>query len=357
MTSPAGQAGPLDQNGVVYPLGREGPAPGELIEVAEGVGWIRLPLPGSLRHINVWALDDRDADGDGVALVDTGMDLPQPRAAWDALFAGPLAGRRVTRVIVTHFHPDHLGLAGWLCRRFGVALWMTRTEWLLARLLCAEAGHAAPPDALASLRLAGWDEARIADEMEKGWARHAEWINPLPSGFVRIADDDRLAVGARTWRVVIGSGHTPEHACLVDEEGGLMISGDQVLPRISSNVSLFAHEPDGDPLGDWLASIERLAGLPRDLLVLPAHGEPFTGLHDRLRALRDGHLEKLDALHACLSEPRRAVDCFMTLYGRVIDDAVFWLASGEAMAHLRWLEVTGRATREVREGVAWFRAT
>src|SRR6185369_3391296 len=169
-------------------------------------------------------------------------------------------------------------------------------------------------------------------------------------------DGDEIGIGARTWRVVVGSGHSPEHACLVDFEGKLMIAGDQVLPRITSNVSLSLSEPEADPLGEWLASIAKLKQLPDDLLVLPSHGEPFFGLHARLDALAQGHRGRLDALHEHLSEPRRAIDCFITLFGRQIDDGSLGLATGEAMAHLRYLEVEGRAVCEERDGVRWYRA-
>jgi glyoxylase-like metal-dependent hydrolase (beta-lactamase superfamily II) len=343
---------PYSHKGLTYPLGRRGPEPGELIGIAPGVGWARLPVPGSLKHINVWALDE----GDGVALVDTGLDIAPSRAAWEALFAGPLAGRTVTRVIVTHFHPDHIGLAGWLTERFGVALWMTREEWLFARMLTSDIRDAPPAEALAYWRAAGWAEERIEAEQAKGWGRFASVVSPVPVGFVRIRDGDALEIGGRTWRIVVGSGHCPEHACLVDEAGGVMIAGDQVLPRITSNVSLSLSEPLADPLGDWLASIEKLKRLPPDLLVLPSHGEPFTGLHARLDSLRDGHLGRLDALHSHLEEPRRAVDCFPVLFGRAIDDSILGLATGEAMAHLRRLEVEGRAERRLEGGVLWFEA-
>jgi glyoxylase-like metal-dependent hydrolase (beta-lactamase superfamily II) len=343
---------PYSHRGLTYPLGRDGPGEGALIPIADGIGWARLPVPGSLRHINVWALDD----GDGVALVDTGLSIPPAREAWEALFAGPLAGRTVTRVICTHFHPDHIGLAGWLTRRFGVRLWMTRGEWLFARMLTSDIRDTPPDEAPAMWRAAGWPEERIAEQTAKGWGRFASVVSPVPVGYVRMQDEDRIAIGARTWRVVVGNGHSPEHACLVDEAGKLMIAGDQVLPRITSNVSMSLSEPEGDPLGDWLASIAKLKQLPDDLLVLPAHGEPFTGLHARLDALADGHLGRLEALHAFLAEPRRAVDCFSTLFGRTIDDNVLDLATGESLAHLRRLEVTGRAVREEQDGVAWYRA-
>lgn len=338
--------------GLVYPFGREGPATGEFIPVAEGVGWARLPVPGSLRHINVWALDD----GDGVALVDTGLDIAQCRDAWDAVFAGPLADRRVTRIIVTHFHPDHVGLAGWLCRRFDVPLWMNRTEYLLARLAIADQRPEPPAEQVAQRVAAGWSEAQVDAERGMGWGRFAQIAAPLPVGHVAFAEGDELAIGNRRWRVMTGSGHTPEHCALVDVEGGLMIAGDQLLPRISSNISLGAMEPEADPLADWLASLARFErDLDPAVLVLPAHGEPFTGAHIRLAALAAGHTDRLDALELLLREaPRRAVDCFVTLFGREIDDSVIGLATGEALAHLRWLERAGRARRDVRDGVWWF---
>ena len=353
--------GPLTHRGLTYPLGRTGPETGELIMLADGVGWARLPVPGSLKHINVWLLDDGDPGSEsgagGVAIVDTGLDIPPSREAWEALFAGPLAGRVVTRIICTHFHPDHLGLAGWLAERFGVRLWMTRGEWLFARMLTADIRDAPPREAEDYWRAAGWDEDRILAEKAKGWGRFSALVSPVPVSFIRMQDGDTLRIGARDWRIVVGNGHCPEHACLVDEAGALIISGDQVLPRITSNVSLSLSEPEADPLGDWLDSIAKLRKLSDSLLVLPSHGEPFTGLHARLDALDHGHRDRLDALQAHLAvEPRRAVDCFSILFGRQIDDSIIGLATGEAMAHLRRLEVEGRAVRDVRDGVHWYRA-
>lgn len=323
-----------------------------MTQLADGIGWTRSPVPGSLNHINLWLL----ADEDGVAIVDTGLNMPAAREAWEAVFAGPLARRNVTRVICTHFHPDHLGLAGWLAERFGVRLWMTRGEWLWARMLSTDVRDAPPPEALASMRASGWTAEQIDAVAAKGWGRFFSSVSPVPVSYRRMQDGDGIRIGARTWRVVVGSGHSPEHACLVDEAGGLMIAGDQVLPRITSNVSVSLSEPEADPLGEWLASIAKLKKLPDELLVLPAHGEPFTGLHARLDALAEGHLGRLDALHAHLAEPRRAVDCFSTLFRRQIDESVLGMATGEAMAHLRHLEVTGRATRETRDGVYWYSA-
>jgi glyoxylase-like metal-dependent hydrolase (beta-lactamase superfamily II) len=345
-------AEPYSHRGLTYPFGRTGPDVGELIALADGIGWARSPVPGSLNHINMWVLDE---DGD-MALVDCGLNMAAARESWEALFAGPLAGRSASRVIGTHFHPDHIGLAGWLTERFGVRLWMTRGEWLFARMLTTDIRDAPPAEAVAYWRSAGWSEERIATETAKGWGRFAAMVSPVPVAFVRLQDGDSLRIGARSWRIVVGSGHSPEHACLVDDSGKIMIAGDQVLPRITSNVSLSLSEPEADPLGEWLASIAKLKRLPDDLLVLPSHGEPFTGLHARLDALAAGHAGRLDALHEHLAEPRRALDCFTILFGRKIDDDSLGLATGEAMAHLRHLEVEGRAVREVRDGVYWYRA-
>jgi glyoxylase-like metal-dependent hydrolase (beta-lactamase superfamily II) len=294
---------PTTHRGLTYPLGRRVPEAGELIEVAPGIGWARLPVPGSLNHINVWTVED----GEGAALVDTGLNIPQAREGWEALFAGPLAGRPVTRIICTHMHPDHVGLAGWLCERFGAPLWMTRGEWLYARMLALDTRDSPPPEAERYRRASGWSEERIAAGAKKPWNFFASAVSPIPVSFVRIEDGDRIAIGGREWRVVTGTGHSPEHACLVCEEAGVMIAGDQVLPRITSNVSLPLSEPDSDPLGAWLASIDKLRSLPGDLLVLPAHGEPFTGLHTRLDALAKGHRGRLEVEGSAVREERDGV--------------------------------------------------
>lgn len=337
--------------GLTYPWGDFRPAAGQVQRIADGVSWASIPMPGSLGHINTWLLDD---DG-GYAAVDTGLLLSGCSDAWKALFDGDLKDQRISRVICTHLHPDHTGLAGWLCKRFDAKLWMTRGEWLTVRMLTSDQRDSVPDEMVTMQRAAGWDDSVLAEMREGSWRRFGRMVYDFPIGYRRIVDGEILDFGPHRWRVVVGSGHSPEHACLLNEVSGVLVSGDQVLPRISSNVSVMVTEPEADPLGEWLDSIEKLLHLPADLIVCPAHGEPFTGLHTRLIALRDEHNRRLDNVAAAIREkPLRAVDCFGLLFNRAITGDNRMLATGEALAHLYRLERDGRAKRNVSEGVYWF---
>ncbi|HXH15494.1 MAG TPA: MBL fold metallo-hydrolase [Sphingomonas sp.] len=344
---------PTSHKGLTYPFGGAEPAQGDVLQVAPGIDWVRLKIPGPLKHVNCWLL----ADTNGDALIDTGMNTAEARDAWKTVFKGPKSGVRITRMIGTHFHPDHIGLAGWMCDHHAAPLLMTRGEWLTARMLAADARDSVPTEMLAFWRAAGWDDAQIAHAVAKGWSGFRRIITPLPLSYTRLQDGDPLTIGTRDWRIVTGSGHSPEHACLLDEAGGILIAGDQVLPRISPNVSLGVTEPNADPLGEWFASIAKLKTLPADLLVLPGHGDPFTGLHARLDAMDREHGERLDELEVFLAEPRRSIDCFGRLFRRAIGPDMLGMATGEALAHLRRLEVEGRALRETVDGVWWWRAS
>ncbi|MFM0504778.1 MBL fold metallo-hydrolase [Paraburkholderia caffeinilytica] len=339
--------------GLAYPCGTP-PERGEAREITSGVRWMRLALPSTLTHINVWALEEAD----GHTLIDTGLGNEDTVDTWRMLLDGPLA-KGVTRVLVTHLHPDHVGMAGWLTRRYGRRLWMTRTEYLQCRMLAGDTGHPAPDEAIAFYRRAGWDDATL-DAYCKRFGTFGRLIFPLPGGYRRIRDRDIIAIGGHDWEVVVGAGHTPEHACLYCPALKLFVSGDQVLPRISSNVSVLPSEPDADPLAEWLASLDAIRErVPDDVLVLPAHNEPFTGLHARLARLATSQRRAIERLHDALAEPKRAVDTFSTLFGRTIEPgnaSTYGLATGESIAHLNYLVIRGLAAVDEKDGVAWYRA-
>lgn len=340
--------------GLTYPCG-EPPVPGETaVAVAPGVLWMRLSMPIALDHINVYAVED----GDGWTLVDTGLDIAGSRAGWETLLAGPLDGRPIRRVVCTHMHPDHIGLAGWLCERTGAPLTMTRLEYVTARMLLADMGRAAPESGAIFYRAAGWSEAQVED-YRKGFGQFGRAVSPMPADYVRMREGQKLSIGGRGWRVVVGEGHSPEHACLWREDDGVVLGGDQILPRISSNVSVWPTEADADPLGDWLTSLERMKTVfPADVLVLPSHGEPFRGVRARLDALIRGHTASLKRLERALKTPKRAVDVFATLFARPVGDGVWGMATGESVAHLNYLLHQGRV-RKVRDadGVDWWTTT
>ncbi len=343
----AARRAPLD-----YPFPQT-PGPGEAVVVADGVLWLRLPLPFVLNHINVWAL----RDGDGWTLVDTGVRMAPCMEAWEAALAGPLEGKPVKRVIVTHMHPDHVGLAGWLTRRFDCRLWMTRLEYMTCRVLAADTGREAPEDGVTFYRAAGWNDEQI-EGYRKRFGGFGKGVHHLPDSYRRMADGDVIDIDGKPWRVVTGNGHSPEHACLYREGDKTLISGDQVLPKISSNVSVWPTEPEADPLADWLASIAKLrAAFPADALVLPSHGEPFRGLHLRLDGLDRGHEKSLERLMRTIATPKRAVDVFGSLFARPIGEDLMGMATGEGLAHLNCLKNRGLAIAETDDaGVVWWRA-
>ena len=327
------------------------PELGQAIEAAPGVLWVRMRLPFQLNHINLWVL----ADGDGWTIVDCGIRDETTADAWKALFAGPMLGRPVKRVIVTHLHPDHVGLAGWLVRRFGVALWMSRTDYLMCRNLVADTDQEAPAEGIRFYRAAGFPEDAL-ESYKTRFGGFGRGVYNLPNAFRRIQDGDQIEIGERMWEVVVGRGHAPEHACLWSRADGIFISGDQILPRISSNVSLFPTEPEANPLQEWIDSCAKLkALLPEDVLVLPSHNEPFRGAPLRLQELIDLHEKNMEKLLALCVEPKRAVDCFPALFRSRITSGNYTMAAGESLAHLNCLRVRGGIARNTDgDGVDWY---
>jgi glyoxylase-like metal-dependent hydrolase (beta-lactamase superfamily II) len=338
--------------GLSYPYGRKAPGDnGWIREVAPGVHWLRFSLPMALNHINLWLLED----GEGWTIVDTCMNMPDARAAWEALFTDVLKNRPITRIIATHLHPDHVGLAGWLAERFDCELWMSRTDYIMCRMLVSDTGRTAPEAGIRFYRRAGFNDKQIADYTER-FGGFGSVVYPLPDSYRRLIDGQTLKINNLYWQVVVGKGHAPEHICLYCPALKCLISGDQVLPRITSNVSVFPTEPDGNPLREWLSSNARIRDiLPEDVLVLPAHGNPFYGLHQRLTQLIEGHERDLDALYHHLEEPKRAVDCFDVLFQRTVGDDIILMATGESIAHLNCLKARRRIKRFIDEqGVYWY---
>ena len=327
------------------------PELGETMQVANGIFWLRMPLPFVLGHINLWLLED----GGSWTVVDTGVHVDESVAAWQKTLAGRMDNRKPSRVIVTHMHPDHAGCAGWISDTTGAELWMSREEYLMCRILTADTGRAAPDDGRRFYHAAGFREDSL-QRYVKMFGMFGKYVSALPESYHRLRDDDVIQIGAHRWRVVVGRGHSPEHACLFCEELNLLISGDQLLPTISSNVSVFPTEPAANPLLEWLDSLAHLKSqVPEDVLVLPAHGKPFRRAHLRLDALIDEHHDGLQKLEELCREPRRAIDVFPALFRRPIDDRNLIMATGEAIAHLNYLLAESRLIVETdADGVNWY---
>ncbi|MBE0412395.1 MBL fold metallo-hydrolase [Yoonia sp.] len=331
-----------------YPFA-DPPAEGQAIEVADGVLWMRLPLPMALDHVNVYALDE----GDSWTVIDTGFASKRSRAIWAALLDGPLAGKPVARLIVTHHHPDHVGLAGWFIAN-GATLHMPRTGWLMARMLTLDEQPTPPPETIDFYRRAGMATDELALRQAERPFNFADCVVPLPQGYRRLVDGGSIRMGGRTWDIRMGDGHAPEHATFWSKDDNLVIGGDQLLPSISANLGVYPTEPEADPVADWLASCERLAPYARDdQLVLGGHKLPFTGLPLRLDQMIGNHHGALTRLLDHLAEPRVAGACFAPLFKRTIDRSTYGLALVETVAHLNHLHQAGKISRSLRDDGAW----
>jgi glyoxylase-like metal-dependent hydrolase (beta-lactamase superfamily II) len=308
------------------------PRPGETLTIAQGVQWLRMPLPFALDHINLWLLQD----GPGWTIVDTGIATARTKELWEQIFVERLGGLPVTRVVVTHYHPDHIGLADWLTRRWQVPLWITDKEWLSARVMSQGAEDFAPVRR-GFARRAGLDEqaSELLGERENSYRRG---VPSVPASFRRLADGMAIEIGGREWWVIVGEGHAPELACLYCADNGVLISGDQVLPRISPNISVQAHEPEGDPLALYLDSLFKLReAVPAETLVLPSHNLPFFGLHPRIDTLAAHHRARCDEVITACEIPKSAMEVVSVLFRRALDRHQMGFALGEALAHLNFL--------------------
>jgi glyoxylase-like metal-dependent hydrolase (beta-lactamase superfamily II) len=324
------------------------PAEGGAVEVAPGILWLRLPLPMALDHVNIYALDD----GSGWTIVDAGLSSKRCKTIWATLLAGPMHGKPVTRVVLTHHHPDHVGLAGWFQSQ-GAELLATRTAWLYARMLTLDVQDRPTPEALTFYRRAGLTEEALAQKANERPFNFADMVAPMPLGFTRLTEGMVLQAAGRHWTIRIGHGHAPDHATLWSDDG-IILGGDQLLPGISANIGVYPTEPDADPLTDWLDSCRAFMAHATDTqLVLPGHKLPFTGLPFRLTQMIDNHEGALTRLLLHLKTPQTAAQCFAPLFKREIGPAEHGLALVEAVAHLNCLLQRGRVLRSLTPDGAW----
>ncbi len=343
------------------------PPVGEHTRVAEGVYWARMPLPFALDHINLWLLRDHFNGQEGWTVIDTGVANEDTRAAWTGLVDHHLDGLPIVRVLCTHFHPDHVGLAAWLCsgrqgRTSGAPLWMNYAEYAAARIWSGH-GKSTPStldDAPDSIHMAAYFHRHGIDDpatLEKLKARRHHYptlVPDLPASFRRIFPNESIRIGQHHWHVIAGYGHSPEHCALYCEDLNLLISGDMVLPKISTNMSVWAQEPDADPLKLYLDSLHAYERLPDDVLVLPSHGKPFGalpgtrsgGIKTRLDELRTHHAERLIETRAACHTPQTAAQVMPVLFKRELDLHQLTFALGETIAHLNHLWHAGELVRQ-----------
>ena len=339
------------ERALLYPLADQLPAPGGSIELAPGVRWVRMALPFALDHINLWLLRDQVDGRNGWTVVDTCIDHPESRALWEQVFATQLDGLPVLRVIVTHMHPDHVGLAHWICARWSTPehecrLWMSATDYMNARY-ASQVVNSFGGERLADyFRSHGMAQADDLDQIRNRKNYYRSLVPDVPASFARLQDGQQVRIGGHGWRCISGFGHAPEHMALYCEALAVLISGDMVLPRISTNVSVYEMEPEADALSLFLDSLERYLPLPADTLVLPSHGKPFKGLHTRIQQLQDHHRDRLaEVMAAAQGRAVSAYDMLPVLFKRPLDLHQITFALGESVAHLHRLWYGGQLVR------------
>jgi glyoxylase-like metal-dependent hydrolase (beta-lactamase superfamily II) len=324
-----------------YPFADTLPPLGATIEVVPGLLWLRMPLPFALDHINLWLIADEIDGRRGWSLVDSGAGTDVTRGAWEQVFSGAMGDQPLLRLFATHCHPDHVGLSGWLCARFEAPFWTSAAEFAFARMMAAALPGVDGPSAIPHFRKHGLRDPGMLEQMQSRKNYYPSLVPSVPPAYTRLQDGQQVAIGGHLWRVITGFGHSPEHVSLYSDTLNVLLSGDMVLPRISTNVSVFAVEPEGNPLQLYLDSLDKFAGLPADTLVLPAHGRPFRGLHTRIEQLRAHHAARLAEVVEVCAQPRSALDIVPVMFRRPLDAHQLSFAIGEALAHLHLLWFNG----------------
>ena len=337
-----------------YPFGEKLPESGKTMEIAPGVLWIRMGLPFALNHINLWLLEDEveteTGRVHGWTVVDCGISSDTTRDSWEVLLGDKnnhLRGLPIVRVIVTHCHPDHVGLADFLCSRWKVPLWMTAGEYAFARMMSASLPGADGTAMFPHFRKHGLTDPALLEQIQERKNHYTRLVPTVPAAYRRLQEGVPLTILGRRWDVITGYGHSPEHASLYCAELGLMISGDMLLPRISTNVSVFAIEPEANPVQQYVDSLQKYSHLPADTLILPSHGKPFRGMHTRIQQLQDHHTERLEEVRLACATPQSACDIVPMMFRRPLDAHQLTFAIGEALAHLHKLWFDGVLQRHL----------
>lgn len=344
---------------LLYPWNQEHPATGERMTLRDGIHWVRMPLPFALNHINLWMLNDCLDGQDGWTLVDSGVSTEDIRTAWRSVWAQHSQGQPLHRMLVTHMHPDHVGNAQWLIDQFSdsaqpARLWMSATDHLAALLSSKETTGYGGSAATQFFKAHGLQDPESLAKIEQRSGYYASMVPDVPRAYRRLMHGMSVDIGTRQWQCIAGYGHSPEHISLFDAKDHVLISGDMLLPRISTNVSVTSVEPEGDALGLFLASIQELTELPKDTLCLPSHGFPFTGLHQRVAELQSHHEERLtDIVNACKLTPQTAASLLPVLFKRDLDLHQTTFAMGEAVAHLNYLWHRGQLQRVKSPDGTW----
>lgn len=323
------------------------PEPGKLQEVAEGLFWLRMPLPFELDHINLYLLEDNQDGQEGFALIDTGIGTRKTEELWDRLL--DILAKPITKVIVTHLHPDHIGMAGYLVDKYRIPLYMSQAEYFTARALTAGSSGASDWQDDEYLVRCGMSENYVHDAKKNRNDKNGlkQIIRPIPLQFYRLQEGDKLRIGVNTWRVYIGRGHSPEHICLFNADTNILISGDHILPNISPNIGVYSTEPDANSLKLYLDTLPQFTQLPLDTMVLPSHKQPFYGLHTRVNELISHHHTHLDNLRIFCEQGKTIEQCLPVLFKRKLNSHNLFFAIAEAFSHLNYLYFEGEFSREL----------
>ncbi|MDC3093078.1 MBL fold metallo-hydrolase [Paracoccaceae bacterium] len=331
---------------------QESPEAGKLYEIIEGVYWFPMPLPMmGPDYVNCYILDD----GQEIALVDTGANIGDCKNIWETTLKKHFPKKKISNVYVTHHHPDHIGLAGWLCEKYNTEMICSRTAYLMAKMLSLDVHERVSASTELFWKQAGMSQQMLEEKLRARPFNFGDGVSPLDKGFIRISENEIITINGVDWTVSMGNGHAPEHATFWSKELNMVLAGDQVLPGISSNLGVYPTEPNADTVGDWINSCKKFLELASDEhVVLPGHGRLFSGLPRRLVQLIENHESALKRIKESLeAEPKTAVELFKTIFKRDINKREYMLALHEAVGHVNHLRKTGLVNRHIRQDGAF----